>query len=168
MKKQILTVGLIALAALPVMAVDNATVLTPGTLYEITQKQAKSIGELAVRIRTIQKYIQDGLNSSLTDHEDRIKALETKTKAVLTDEESKTAASDEYRFRTATVARLTELERKVGGMQKQITVLHSKNDEQAVKLSYVNGKVQAIEKRLQETRDSVATIAMKLRKEIRK
>src|SRR5690242_10761983 len=49
--------------------------------------------------------------------------------------------------------RIEQLERKVAGMQKQITILHA--------------KVEASEKKLQTTRNQTANIAMKLRKQIR-
>lgn len=128
MKKLALTIMAALAIATPVMAVDDATVLSPGTLYGMIQS-------LTAQVQAIQGFIQDELNKGLTNHEDRISALEVKTgKAILlTGEDSATAAADAYRFRVATVERLQELERKMQGVQKQITLLHSKKADKETK-----------------------------------
>ncbi|MBX9877665.1 MAG: hypothetical protein K2Y22_04335 [Candidatus Obscuribacterales bacterium] len=79
MKKQLIALSVMMVAALPVMAVDNATVLTPGALYEITQKQAKAIGILAVRNYELEKRVE-ALEKKMT-HAVNILKLQRENKA---------------------------------------------------------------------------------------
>lgn len=64
--------------------------------------------------------------SKLNNLVGRIDALDAARLESLSRAEFATAASDQYRFRVATVGRLMQLERKVKGMQRQITILHAK------------------------------------------
>lgn len=122
MRKLIVALGLAAAALLPAMAVDDATVLSPGALYGMIEQQGKlgaehemrlknRIGALETRLQAVQQYIQDGLNKDLVSQSDSVK----------------------------------ELERKVGGMQKQITILHAKNE--------------ALEKKVNDLGKGIASLA---------
>lgn len=102
-----IALGLLAVIALslPVMAEvsDDSVVLTPGTLYEMVEQVKKRADGISARGEALRK---------------RVELIE----GFLGDAD--TAGSFAHYVKVQDY-KITELERKVEGMQKQITVLHS-------------------------------------------
>lgn len=126
MKKPILIAGIIVLAALPVMAQNPNITLTPSSLYGMIEKlkvQAEKLTGVALRQNQRQQLNEkrlDSLEREVLKQRDQVASLEHKVKRLV---DTALAAG---RNRNQKEEQLAEIERRLAGVQKQVTVLHAK------------------------------------------